>query len=344
VRVAIIAPLVTRIAEPQLGGSQSIVADLAAALTTRGHDVDVFASSGSRIDGANVIDTGVHSDSLRASMFHAGDGASRDTPAAREAFARVYGSIDGYDVVHNHAFDAPAIELAPAHTVHTLHLGPDVEIARALTRALPCTSVCVSESQRRAWEGLVRVDAVVVNGVPTDRIPWSATGGPAALCAGRLSAEKGVALAVEIALEAGVPIAVVGNDYDAAYADALRARFAGDGRVAFRAPLPRGELWGVMSASCALLCPILWDEPFGLAAAEAQAAGTPVIGFRRGALAEVVADGTTGALVSDADEAAGALRDAGGFDRARCREHAVADLDLSRMVDGYERVYERVMV
>jgi glycosyltransferase involved in cell wall biosynthesis len=97
-----------------------------------------------------------------------------------------------------------------------------------------------------------------------------------------------------------------------------------------------------MARSRAVLCPVHWDEPFGLVAAEAQAAGAPVVGYRRGALAEVVAEGRTGALVAegDVDAAAEALAGSGRFDRRACRDHAARHLDLEAMVDAYQRVSE----
>jgi glycosyltransferase involved in cell wall biosynthesis len=93
-----------------------------------------------------------------------------------------------------------------------------------------------------------------------------------------------------------------------------------------------------MAASAVVLCPIRWDEPFGLVAAEAQACGTPVVGFRRGALAEVVSDGVTGALVEEGDlaGAARAVAAAAGFDRTEIRRHAEASLDLDAAVAAYE--------
>src|SRR5205807_6753359 len=132
-----------------------------------------------------------------------------------------------------------------------------------------------------------------------------------------------------------------GGAYGAGYASGLRERFP---TVDFRDAMPRAELWKLMSRSRALLCPILWDEPFGLAAAEAQAAGMPVIGFARGALPEVVADGVTGALVTGIDEAAAAVHGAESFDRRVCRVHAERTLSLQATVDSYERLYERVAV
>ena len=70
-KIAIMAPLVTAIREPQLGGSQAFVADLARGLAGRGHDVDVYAASGSRIDGVSLIDTGVDPRVLAGTLYRA---------------------------------------------------------------------------------------------------------------------------------------------------------------------------------------------------------------------------------------------------------------------------------
>jgi glycosyltransferase involved in cell wall biosynthesis len=93
-----------------------------------------------------------------------------------------------------------------------------------------------------------------------------------------------------------------------------------------------------------VLCPSRWDEPFGLVAAEAQASGTPVVAYRRGALPEVIADGETGFLVDEGDEeSAGlAVREALLLSRERCRRHAETRLDLGDTVDRLERLYGSV--
>ena len=99
-----------------------------------------------------------------------------------------------------------------------------------------------------------------------------------------------------------------------------------------------------MARAAVVLCPALWDEPFGMAAAEAQACGTPVVAFRRGGLAEIVSDGVTGFLVAPGDlgAAADSLRKAPGLSRAACRGHAEAHLDLERSLDAHEQLYRRV--
>ena len=75
----------------------------------------------------------------------------------------------------------------------------------------------------------------------------------------------------------------------------------------------------LLAGADALLFPIEWDEPFGLVMVEALAAGTPVIGFRRASVPEVIEDGRTGFVVDDVDGMAAAIRRLGEIDRADCR-------------------------
>ncbi len=353
-KVAIIAPLVTVINEPQRGGSQAFVSDLARGLTRRGHDVHVYAASGSDIPEAQVIDTGIDPESLAATLYRASGPAAPGLAPAGAAFASVYARVrqTRYDVVHNHAFDAPAITLATglgAPVVHTLHLPPDEAITAALRQAGhrggPPAVATVSAAQARAWGQVVQVDAILPPLVPTALIAWSRSPGAGAVFACRLSPEKGAAEAIDIARAAGIPIDVYGDAYDADYArEQIGPRRALPGVIVHQG-VPRTSLWAVMARAAVVLYPVRWDEPFGMAAAEAQACGTPVVAFRRGALGEVIADGRTGFLVPPGDlrAAAAAITAAAGISRPACREHAEAQLDLERSLDAHEQLYRRVV-
>src|SRR5579872_1199992 len=354
-RIAIMAPLVTAIREPQLGGSQAFVSDLARGLTEGGHDVHVYAASGSRIPGVEVIDTGVDPRTLADTLYRAHGPSAGVSQATEAAFATAYAAARRirYDVVHNHAFDAPAVRQAATlevPVVHTLHLPPDASVSAALrevaaaARGRPSAVATVSAFQALAWRRVVPVDAVLPPCPRTRAIGWSAAAGHGLLFAGRLSPEKGAVEAIDIARAAGMPIDVYGDVYDPGYGREQIDPRRGWPGVAVHGGVPRETLWPIMARAAVLLCPAQWDEPFGMAAAEAQACGTPVVAFRRGALSEVIVDGVTGYLVppGDISAAAEAVSKAGGISRRACREHAESKLDLELTLDAHERLYEQV--
>ena len=358
------APLVSAIREPQGGGSQAFVSDLARGLAGRGHEVHVYAATGSQIPGVAVIDTGVDPGSLAATLYRAAGPANRDPAPAESAFARAYAAVreHRYDLIHNHAFDAPAISLAAGldtPVVHTLHLPPDPAIAAALRQAAlrqsalrqsarggqPPAVACVSASQASIWRATARVDAILPPYVPTSSIPWSDAAADGVVFAGRLSPEKGAAEAIDIAQAAGARIDVYGDVYDAGYArDQIAPRRDVPG-VTVHQGVPRTSMWAAMARAAVVVCPARWDEPFGMAAADAQACGTPVVAFRRGGLADIVVDGVTGFLVApdDIQAAADSVRKSAQISRAACRDHAERHLDLERSLDAHEQFYRRLI-
>ena len=352
-RIALIAPLVAAIREPQRGGSQAFVADLARGLLGRGHEVHLYAAAGSEVPAVQVIDAGVDPKALSATLYRA-SGAVAPADAAVDSFAAVYTALreDRYDVIHNHAFDAPAVSLAgdvPAPVVHTVHLPPDEAVAGALCQATdsgnPPTVAAVSEFQASAWRRIVPVAAILPPLVPTGLIEWSPESGEGAVFAGRLSPEKGAAEAIEIARAAGVRIDLYGDSYDCDYERERIDPQRADPDVSVHRAVPRPDLWAAMARAAVVLCPAMWDEPFGMLAAEAQACGTPVVAFKRGALGEVVVDGSTGFLVApgDIEAAADAVGRATALSRSDCRAHAERSLDLELSLKAHEQLYQRVV-
>jgi glycosyltransferase involved in cell wall biosynthesis len=372
-RIALVAPLVSPIAPPFLGGAQALLADLAVGLAERGHRVTLFAASGSTISSPNVTvrDPGVDSGKLRparlsASVANSVSGAEAADPTffqSAHSFLRVFTQLQlelhAYDLVHLHAFDWPAFAFGAllawaCPTVHTLHLPAIHEGINALLRELheaknPTRLVTVSQSCAETYRPYAPMDAVIPNGIDVEAIPFGerADDDGCVLFAGRLSPEKGVKDAIEIARRAGRHLSLAGGIYDPAYFEQeiqpeLHAR---QYELEYVGQLPRSDLWSLMGHATALLLPIHWDEPFGLVAAEAMAAGCPVIAYARGALPEVVSDGETGFLVppGDIDAAVRAIEAASSLSRAACRARAQRLFSLERMLDDHERFYAQLV-
>jgi glycosyltransferase involved in cell wall biosynthesis len=86
-----------------------------------------------------------------------------------------------------------------------------------------------------------------------------------------------------------------------------------------------------------------WPEPFGLVAIEALACGTPVIARRVGGLSEIIRDGVDGFFGDDATELAYFVPEVESLDRRAIRKSVIERFSATRMADGYEALYRRVL-
>jgi len=322
------------------GGAQMLVADLAQGLAGRGHRVTVHCTEGSRIPGVELHTIPVPAGAARALVMPGGGQPGRSSDV-RDAFERMFTAVrrERPDVISSHAFDADAFELADGMpALHTLHLPPIVDdVTAAVARVDSTRLATVSQSCRRDWAAAgVQIPLVLFNGVP-DAGPSFGPVEPIALMAGRISPEKGFEHGISAARLAGLRPVVVGPDYDPGH----RASLSG---AEFREAVSRPMLRQLMARAAVTLCPVRWNEPFGLVAAEAQMAGCPVAAYRRGAMAEVVEEGVSGFL-ADPDSMTGlaeAARNAVALDRRSVRQSALRRLALEPMLERYEAALRTV--
>lgn len=341
-KVALVAPMVAPLI-PEHGGTQAVLHDLALAMSAH-HDVTLIAPRGSDVPAVDVVTIDVDA-AAEEDLFRPHAGWHRPRPdVLSDAYRKVAEVLraEQFDVVHNHGADPQALEVLTERCtlVHTLHLPPDPEMADAMKQHRHrLTVVAVSHALDRDW--MFIADRVVHNGIPTADIPWYEEHDGYLLFAGRLSPEKGPSDAIAIARQAGLPCRIVGGAYDPDCAEEIEG--LSDELVEVLGVVPRTDLWKMMSRAAAVLVPSRWEEPFGMVAAESQAAGCPVIAYRRGALPEVVSHGETGILVEEGDigGAARAVEKVLKLDRRAIRAAAVERFDTARMVSGYESVYEQ---
>lgn len=333
-RIAVIASPVTPLRPVQAGGSQAMVTDIAIGLVCRGHVVQLFCAEGSVVPGVELVTVPAPGDAAAALVMPGGPPPA-PAPGVRAAFEAIFEAVrrSGPDVVSQHAFDAPAVELAAGLPVlHTLHLPPLVPAVVEAARRVPTERLAtVSESCRRSWRAAgIEVGHILRNGVAEMQVADGQVD-EAVLIAGRLSPEKGVDHALKAARAAGRPVRIVGAFYDPTYEIDL------DG-ADFMGALTREELRRVMARSAATVCAVRWEEPFGLVAAEAQMAGCPVAAYRRGALPEVVEEGV-GGILAEPDNIGGlatAIIECVALDRHAVRASALRRLDLEDALDRYE--------
>lgn len=327
------------ITAPFLGGMESHTAHVTEALAARGHEVTLFAREGSRSATGRV----------RVVPVLGADVAFSETPRVERqldaAVRRACALVDDHDVVLNNSLSpVPYAEPPRVPMLTVLHTPATLERVTAVVRrpgwrpAPRHAWVSVSGANAVGWRALlrrVRV-GVVPNGIDLAQWPFAAGApdGPVAWSA-RITPEKGLHLAIDAAVAAGVELDIAGPISDPAYFAAEIAPRLGPG-VRHVGHLDQAELAVLLGRASAFLATPLWDEPFGLAVLEAMACGTPVAALARGAMTELL--GTTGGrLAGGPDDLPAALVRARRMDRAGVRRRA-ARFTLSSMVAAYERV------
>jgi glycosyltransferase involved in cell wall biosynthesis len=349
-RVALIGAAGHPIAEPFAGGLEAHVWALARGLQDRGHDVTLFAGPGSdpRL-GVRALDLRLPrlSDAARADVSMPPAQWLDEHHAYLDLMLALSEDAHGpFDVIHNHSLHHLPIAMAPLlHTpmLATLHTPPTPWLESALqVRDSDVTFVAVSEHTARAWRHLLPDVRVVPNGVDVERWSVGPGGGPV-VWFGRLVPEKGAHLAIQAALRAGVRIDVAGPAADRRYVEAHVEPLLREPGVRYLGHLTHDRLRAVLGDATAAVITPCWDEPYGLVVAEALACGTPVCGFARGALPELL-DADCGRLVApgDVEGLAEAIAMAPALSRAADRRRAETTCSIEAMIGRYEALYDEL--
>ena len=337
-KIAQVAPLYESVPPRLYGGTERVVSYITEELVRLGHDVTLYAS------GDSQTSAGLRSVCERALRL---DGVKLLSPLARhlQLIETVAQEANEFDVVHFHLDYLPFSEIRrlaiPAVT--TLHGRLDIPDLYPLFREFnDMRLVSISDAQRdpMPWASWL---ATVHHGIPGDLHRPRYSSGDYLAFLGRISPEKRVDRAIEIARRARMPLRVAAkiDDADRTYFESEISDLLANSDVEFVGEIGEQDKSEFLGNAAALLFPIDWPEPFGLVMIESMACGTPVIAFRGGSVAEIVDQNVTGFIVESVEEAVEAVKRIPSIDRPACHQRFLERFTSRRMCEQYLAVYER---
>jgi glycosyltransferase involved in cell wall biosynthesis len=334
-KIAQVAPLYESVPPRCYGGTERIVSFLTEELVAQGHEVTLFAS-GDSLTRARHIAACPRSLRLESSI---------DMMAHHILLLeKVFGMSGEFDIIHFHIdyLHYPLTRRQGIANLTTLHGRldiPDLVPLYREFREMPVVSISDAQRLPLPWPNWRRT---IYHGLPENLYRFHGEPGQYLAFLGRISPEKRVDRAIEIARECGIPLKIAAkvDRVDREYFDTTIRPLLSDPLVEYLGEIDDREKEPFLGNALALLFPIDWPEPFGLVMIESLACGTPVIAYRRGSVPEVLEEGVTGFMVQDQAEALAAVKNVENLSRRGCRDVFEQRFCASRMVEGYLRVYE----
>lgn len=338
-RIAQVAPLTESVPPTGYGGTERVVSYLTDKLVDMGHEVSLFAS-GDSITRANLIaPTPV---------------ALRHQPQVIDPISHIFYMLelvqqlkDQFDFIHYHVdyFHFPFSRrnrIAQCTTLHGRLDIPDLKVLFKEFAEMPLISISNSQRKPMPFSNFVKT---IYHGIPPHLFKLNENPGKYLAFVGRISPEKRLDRAIEIAKSTGIPLKVAAkiDRVDVEYYENQIKPLIDHPLVEFIGEINDAGKSDFLGNACALLFPIDWPEPFGLVMIEAMACGTPVIAFNCGSVPEVIDEGKTGFIVNSIEEAVNRVNNIEVIDRRLCRQVFEERFTDQRMANEYLQVYNELI-
>lgn len=338
-KIALIAPLYESVPPKLYGGTERVVAYLADELVNLGHDVTLFASGDSKTKAKLVASC---QQALRLNKDVVDPLVSH--------FVQLYDVIhraDEFDILHFNIdyLHFPVSQTLKYHRVTTLHGRLDLPELQPLYKRYskePLVSISNNQRQPLPFANWIQT---VYHGLP-ENLFHEGNGEENYLAfLGRISPEKGIEQAIEIAIRAGMKLKIAAkiDKADQEYYENKIARLFDHPLIEYIGEINEQQKQAFLGNATALLFPINWPEPFGMVMIEAMATGTPVIAFRNGSVPEVIDNRITGYIVANVEEAVNAISQLNRLSRKKIRDVFEKKYTATVMAKNYVAVYERII-
>ena len=326
------------------GGIELVAYNLACEMARRGHEVSVLGQEGSKGPFKAVALAPADWTSQLGTREH----VSRENLFLYRVREHLHATQ--YDLIHDHSgltgILLDIVDARPEPMIATLH----GDLTQASGEFLSAVDdlvhlVAISRSQQ-AHAGAVRWSGMVYNAVdPAEFRPVDPSEKQDYIVQlARINSSKGQHIAIEVARRLGVKLVLAGK-VDPGSKDYFKREVEPHlgKQVEWRENVHSVEKAQLLAHAKAMIFPIQWEEPFGLAMVEAMMSGTPVIAIKRGAAIEIVEPGVTGLLADDADGLVAAYPEVAAIDTRRCVARAIERFGPRQMGDGYEAVYSSAL-
>ena len=333
-RIAILSPVTWRTPPLKYGPWEQVASNIAEGLVEKGFEVTLFATGDSITKGE-----------LSSVCEHPYAEDSSIDPKVAECLhiSHLMEQADNFDIIHNNFDFLPLTysRLIKTPMVTTIHGFSSPKIIPVYKKYNNSTYyVSISNSDRNPELEYI---ATVYNGINIDEFIFSREPEDYLLFFGRIHRDKGTYEAIKIAKESKRKLIISGLIQDRKYFDQKVQPYINNNDIVYVGNSGPDERLKLLSKAYALLHPISFPEPFGLSVVEAMACGTPVIAFNLGSMSELILHGKTGFLVSNADEAIGAVDNVSSINRSSCSEWASSMFSRQKMIEGYLKVYKKIL-
>lgn len=361
-KILIISLLKRKITPDIAAARPRIIFELIKGLIDHGHQVTILGTKDSHVPGAKIIPV------IDRSFV---DLPSFENPFyAHTSFLvmmakKIIDLYRDFDIIHNHTYPE-FINLLIENQIRkpmvtTIHAQATPELDQVLSVFSDSYLISISNAHKRLFKK-AQIYRVIYNGVDTDLYSYYQKKDDYLLWLGRLSAAKnedgsfidpkGVRWAIELAKKTNNKLLISGNVEDIKFYERDIKPYLNDkikwvGPISKELPLDKQQVVNLMQKAKAFLMTINWQEPFGLVMAESMSCGTPVIGFDRGSVSELVVDGKTGYVVDPKQGIEGlkkALDKINVIKSIECRNHIVNNYSINKMVTNYLKCYQDVII
>ncbi len=252
------------------------------------------------------------------------------------------------EVVHVHvqwvASSLAFLKLFGKAILLTLHADLNNNLASRILKALKMPLVAISNTQKERLESRgFKIFDVAYHGIEVDKYPFSRNKEDYLVYLGRIDSSKGVHIAVRASMRSGEKLVLIGPVADQAYFNSLIRPLIDGKNIIYPGEVDFETKVKALSHAKALIYPVQYEEFFGLAMVEALACGTPVIGFAKGSVREIVKNGVTGFVVNNEDEMVETIKKLHIIDPLACRRDVETRFSAENMVKKYEEIYEKLL-